>query len=303
MSETRTDYVKDLYQRWGARFAAHGGELPLDEWRATIEEWPQVTTEPGGVDYLEVDGGGVPAMWLAPKGAAEDRVVLGLHGGGFATGSMYTHRKLFGHLTKAIGTRALVPDYRRSPEHTHPAPVNDALSVYRWLLDQGIEASHIVFAGDSAGGGLVVTTMLLAREQGLPLQAAGMPLSPWFDFEATGASYDDNDSKDMLLNREFGLRLTAMFLGDTGNPQDPLVSPLHADLAGLPPLYLQASRDEVLVDDSRSFAERAQQARVEVRLDLFPGQQHTFQMAAGRSPKADDAIRRLAEWARPKLGQ
>jgi epsilon-lactone hydrolase len=191
-------------------------------------------------------------------------VVLGLHGGGFATGSMYT---------------------------------------YRWLLDQGIEASHIAFAGDSAGGGLVVTTMLLAREQGLPLPAVGMPLSPWFDFEATGASYGDNASKDILLgDREFGLRLAGMFLGDAGNPRDPLVSPLHADLAGLPPLYIQASRDEVLADDSRAFAERARQVGVEVRLDLFDGQQHTFQMAAGRSPEADDAIRRLAEWARPRLG-
>jgi epsilon-lactone hydrolase len=301
MSDTPPDPVKDLYQRWGATFAERG-ELPLDEWRATIEEWPEVTAEPGRVDYLEVDADGVPAMWLAPKGAAEDRVVLGLHGGGFVTGSMYTHRKLFGHLAKAIGARALVPDYRRPPEHTHPAPLEDALAAYRWLLEQGIEASHIVLAGDSAGGGLVVTTMLLAREQGLPLPAAGMPLSPWFDFEATGASYDDNDSKDMLLNREFGQRLTGMLLGDSGDPQDPLVSPLYADLAGLPPLYIQASPDEVLVDDSRSFAERAQQAGVEVRLDLFPGQQHTFQMAAGRSPEADDAIRRLAEWARPKLG-
>jgi epsilon-lactone hydrolase len=301
MSDTPPDPVKDLYQRWGATFAERG-ELPLDEWRATIEEWPEVTAEPGRVDYLEVDADGVPAMWLAPKGAAEDRVVLGLHGGGFVTGSMYTHRKLFGHLAKAIGARALVPDYRRPPEHTHPAPLEDALAAYRWLLEQGIEASHIVLAGDSAGGGLVVTTMLLAREQGLPLPAAGMPLSPWFDFEATGGSYDDNDSKDMLLNREFGQRLTGMLLGDSGDPQDPLVSPLYADLAGLPPLYIQASPDEVLVDDSRSFAERAQQAGVEVRLDLFPGQQHTFQMAAGRSPEADDAIRRLAEWARPKLG-
>jgi epsilon-lactone hydrolase len=306
MSETRPDPVKDLYQRWSQTFAERrterGGELPLDEWRDIIEEWGQATGEPGRVDYLEVDAGDVPAMWLAPKGAAQDRVVLGLHGGGFVTGSMYTHRKLFAHLAKAVGSRALVPDYRRPPEHTHPAPVEDALSAYRWLLDQGIEASHIVFTGDSAGGGLVVTTMLLAREQGLPLPAGGMPLSPWFDFEQTGGSYDDNDSKDVLLSREFSQRLADMFLGDTGDPKDPLVSPVHADLAGLPPLYIQASRDEVIVDDSRSFAERAQQAGVEVRLDLFSGQQHTFQIAAGRSPEADDAIRRLAEWARPKLG-
>jgi epsilon-lactone hydrolase len=301
MSDTRPDPVKDLYQRWSETFAKRGGELPLDEWREIIEEWGQATAEPGGVDYVEVDAGGVPAMWVAPKGAAEDRAVLGLHGGGFVTGSIYTHRKLFGHLAKAVAARALVPDYRRAPEHTHPAALEDTLAAYRWLLDQGIEASHIVFTGDSAGGGLVVTTMLLAREQGLPLPAGGMALSPWFDHMHTGGSWDDNDSKDVLLSREFSQRLTDMLLGDSGDPQDPLVSPLYADLAGLPPLYIQASRDEGIVDDGRSFAERARQAGVDVRRDLFPGQQ-TFQIGAGRSPQADDAIRRLAEWARPKLG-
>jgi epsilon-lactone hydrolase len=302
MSDARPDPVKDLYKRWSEIFAERGGELPLDEWREIIEEWGEATAEPGGVDYVEVDADGVPAMWVAPKGAAEDRVVLGLHGGGFVTGSMYTHRKLFGHLARAIGARALVPDYRRAPEHAHPAALEDALAAYRWLLDQGIEASRIVFAGDSAGGGLVVTTMLLARERGLPLPAGGMPLSPWFDHEQTGRSWDDNDSKDVLLSRELSQRLTDMLLGGSGDPHDPLVSPLYAELAGLPPLYIQASPDEGIVDDSRSFAERAQQAGVDVRLDLFPGQQHTFQIGAGRSPEADDAIRRLAEWARPKLG-
>jgi epsilon-lactone hydrolase len=302
MSEARPDPVKDLYQRWTETFAERGGEVPLDEWREIIEEWGEATAEPGGVDYVEVDAGGVPAMWVAPKGAAENRVVLGLHGGGFVTGSMYTHRKLFGHLAKAIGARALVPDYRRAPEHPHPAALEDALVAYRWLLDQGIEASRIVLAGDSAGGGLVVSTMLLARERGLSLPAGGMPLSPWFDHEQTGRSWDDNDSKDVLLSRELSQRLTEMLLGGAGDPQDPLVSPLYAELAGLPPLYIQASPDEGIVDDSRSFAERAERAGVDVRLDLFPGQQHTFQIGAGRSPVADDAIRRLAEWARPKLG-
>jgi epsilon-lactone hydrolase len=301
MSDTRPDPVKDLYQRWSETFAERG-DLPLDEWREIIEEWSQATAEPGGVDYIEVDAGGVSAMWVAPKGAAEDRVVLGLHGGGFVTGSMYTHRKLFAHLAKAIGARALVPDYRRAPEHTHPAALEDALSAYRWLLDQGIKASHIVFTGDSAGGGLTVTTMLLARERGLPLPAGGMPMSPWFDHKHSGRSWDENGSKDALLSREFSQRLTGMLLGDTGDPQDPLVSPLYADLAGLPPLYIQASSDEAIVDDSRAFAERARQAGVEIRLDLFPGQQHTFQIGAGRSPTADEAIRRLDEWARPKLG-
>lgn len=302
MSTTTTqDLVRDLYERWSAAFAAEP-EMPLDRWRALIEEWPQVTAEPRGVDYVEVDAGGVPAMWITPKGAAADRVIVALHGGGFVTGSIYTHRKLFGHLAKAAGARALAVGYRQAPEHVHPTPVRDVVSAYWWLLDQGIDGSHVAFTGDSAGGGLVVTSMLLARDEGLPLPAAGMPLSPWFDYEATGASQDTNAATDKLLNKDFGLVLAGMFLGEAGDPHDPYVNPLHGDLSGLPPMFVQVSDAETLLDDSRSFAERARAAGVDVRLDVFPGQQHTFQMAAGRSPIADDAIVRLAEWARPHLG-
>jgi epsilon-lactone hydrolase len=301
MNATTQDLVEDLYERWSAAFAAEP-EMPLEKWRALIEEWPQVTAEPGGVDYVEVDAGGVPAMWIAPKGASEDRVIVAIHGGGFVTGSMYTHRKLFGHLAKAVGARALAVNYRRTPEHVHPAQVEDVVSAYRWLLEEGIDASHVAFAGDSSGGGLVVTAMLLARDQGLPLPAAGMPLSPWFDYEATGASQATNATTDRLLNKEFGLVLAGMFLGDSGDPHDPYVNPLRGNLAGLPPMFLQVSDAETLLDDSRSFTEHARRAGVEVRLDVFPGQQHTFQMAAGRSAIADDAIRRLADWVRPRLG-
>lgn len=295
------DVVKDLYERWSATSATEP-EMPLDRRRAMVEEWPQVTAELGGVDYVEVDAGGVPAMWITPKGAVEDRVILALHGGGFATGSMYTHRKLFGHLAKAVGVPVLAVDYRRSPEHLHPAPVEDVASAYRWLLDQGINPSHVAFTGYSAGGGLVVTAMLLARDQGLPLPVAGMPLSPWFDYEATGASQETNAETDKLLGKEFVLALAGMFLGESGDPHDPYVNPLYGNLAGLPPMFLQVSDAETLLDDSRSFTEHARRAGVEVRLDVFPGQQHTFQMAAGRSRISDDAIRRLADWVRPRLG-
>ncbi|HYX84989.1 MAG TPA: alpha/beta hydrolase [Gaiellales bacterium] len=296
-----TDLVKALYERWSAAFAEEP-EMPLDRWRAMIEEWPQVTAEPGGVDYVEVEAGGVLAMWVMPKGAAEDRVILSIHGGGFVVGSMYTHRKLFGHLAKMVGARALVPDYRRPPEHLHPAPLEDVVSAYEWVLDQGIEASHVALTGDSAGGGMVVTAMFLARDRGLPLPAAGMPFSAWFDLEGAGRSQETNADTDKLLNKRFGDQLAEILLGESGERRDPYVSALYGDLGGLPPLYLQVSDAETLLDDSRSFAEKARGAGVEVRLDVFPGQQHTFQMAAGRSPTADDAIRRLADWVRPHLG-
>jgi len=304
MTIDHSDDVKQLYQGWGATLAEYPEMLapPLDDWRDLIESWPVVTAEPGGVDYVEVDAGGVPAMWAIPHGAARERVLLALHGGGFVTGSMYTHRKLFAHLAKAVGARALIVNYRRSPEHVHPAQVDDALSAYEWLLDQGIKPEHIAFTGDSSGGGLTITTQLRAIKAGRPLPAAALPISPWVDMEAVGESMRTNQATDALLQKEFADALAAIFLGPDGDPKDPFANPLYADLTGLAPLYIQVGGDEVNLDDATRLAAHAEKAGVEVRLDVFAGEQHTFQMAAGRAPKADEAIRRLAEWVRPRLG-
>jgi monoterpene epsilon-lactone hydrolase len=291
MPSKQAEAVKTLYRRWAANDADAEGE-----------HWGDLTAEPRGVDYFEVDASGVPAMWAVPKGAAHDRVILALHGGGFIGGSMYTHRKLFGHLAKAIGARALIPDYRLVPAHTHPAQVDDVTDVYEWLLDGGISANHIALVGDSAGGGLVITSVLRARERGLPMPAALMPLSPWVDMEVVGSSMEDNGDKDPFFHKEMVQGLAAAFLGPNGNPRDPLANPLYADLIDFPPIYIQAASDETLVDDARRLAEHARRAGVDVRLDIFPELQHTFQFAAGYAPEADDAVRRLAVWVRPKLG-
>lgn len=277
--------------------------LPLDRFRDDImEHWGDVTAEPRGVDYLETDAGGVPALWAIPKDAAEDRALLCLHGGGFISGSTYTHRKLFAHLAKAAGVRALSVEYRRTPEFQHPAPLDDAVAAYRWLLEAGFDAGHVALVGDSAGGGLTVTTTLRARELGLPPAAALLPLSPWFDFELAGDSLVSNQESDVLFGRMDLAGLVSLFLGETGNRTDPLVNPLHADLAGLPPTYIQVGDAEMLLDDSRRFADLARDAGVDVTLDVFPEQQHTFQMSVGRAPEADDAVGRLASWVRPRLG-
>ena len=136
-----------------------------DAERPDDESWGDLTAEPRDVDYIETDAGGLRAMWAAPKRSAEDRVLLCMHGGGFISGSIYSHRKLFGHLAKATGARALVFDYHLAPGHTHPSQVDEATAVYRWLLDQGISADHIAFTGDSSGGGLSITTQLGARKR------------------------------------------------------------------------------------------------------------------------------------------
>ncbi len=265
------------------------------------ESWGDLTAEPREVDYLETEAGGVPAMWAVPKRSRPDRVLLCLHGGGFVSGSIYTHRKMFGHLAKAAGARALLPGYRLLPEGGgYPVPVDEAEAAYRWLLGQGIAAEHIAFAGDSAGGWLAVTAQLRAREQGLPDPAAALLLSPFADLEASGESYET--SKDPLFTREFCRTLARGFLGESAGLRDPRVNLLYADLSGLSPLYIQAGGDEALLDDARGLEAQASKAGVDVRLDVFPGMLHTFQMAAGRAPEADDAIRRLADWVRPRLG-
>ena len=301
MASRESEALKTLYRGWAAALAANP-EMPLDELRLMFEHWGDVTAEPGGVDYIETNAGGVPALWAVPKGCAEDRVLLCMHGGGYVTASMYTHRKVYGHLAKAIGCRALILHYRRAREHVHPAPVDDAVTAYRWLLDQGIAPGHIALTGDSAGGALAVTTLLRARERNLPMPAATMPLSPWVDLEITGETLVSNREKDAIVQKEVVEVMATTFLGEGGNRRDPLANPLYADLKGLPPMYIQVGGDETLLDDSRRLREHAKKAGVDVRLDEFPEMQHVFHFSAGHAPEADDAIRKLAEWVRPKLG-
>jgi acetyl esterase/lipase len=217
-------------------------------------------------------------------------------------GSIYTHRKMFGHVAKAAGVRALIVSYHLLPEGVFPVPADDVTNAYRWLLAEGISADRIAFAGDSVGGWLAVTVQLRARQQGLPLPAAALLMSPCVDMEVTGESYETNRDSDPFFKPEVVRQIVGNFLGEGTDPRDPEVNPLYADLDGLGPVYIQAGGDETLVDDARLLDEHASKAGVDVRLDVFPGMLHTFQMAAGRAPEADEAIRKMADWVRPWLG-
>jgi epsilon-lactone hydrolase len=300
--------VLEVKEHWESSAAKMASMPSIDEVRDNSEkEWPKLTAEPGNVDYLEVDADGVPAMWIVPKNCVQNRVLLCMHGGGFIGGSMYTHRKMFGHLAKAVGCRALNIHYRRSPEYSHPAQIDDTITTYRWRLaqrveDRQIEGRHIAFVGDSAGGGLAIAGLLRARDTGLPIPAGAITLSAWLNMELQGESYTTNREKDVLFRKENVGPLVGMFLGEHGDRQDPYASPAHATLKGLPPIYMQAGADECLLDDSRDFAEKAKQEDVEVTLDVFPEMLHTFQMAAGRAPEADQALKKMADWGRSLLG-
>lgn len=302
MASRESDDLKNLYKGWVDAMTANP-DMSVEELRRLFGHWGDVTAEPGGVDYIEVDAGGVPAMWAVPKGCATDRVLLCSHGGGYVVGSMYSHRKLFAHIAKAVGCRALIVHYGLAPENPHPGPVNDMVRAYRWLLtNEGLKPEHVAFTGDSAGGALALTTIAGAREQGLPLPVATMPMSPWAGLDTSGATYDTNGHRDALVSRETTTALGSLFIGENGDPKHPLANPLYTDYKGFPPIYIQVGEAETLLDDSRRITESAKKAGVEVRLDLFPDMQHVFEFMAGHAPEADDAIARMAEWVRPRLG-
>jgi acetyl esterase/lipase len=265
--------------------------------RALAERVGDSTSEPSGVQYEQVDAGGVPAQWVRPEGSPPDRVLLYFHGGGYCFCSMHSHRKLVGHLAKAADCQALNVDYRLAPEHPHPAALTDALTAYRWLLDEGVAPTEIAVAGDSAGGGIALALLVKARDEGLPLPRAGVLLSPWVDLAMTADSLVTRADVDVRQDPA-GTRWCAELFLAGQDPRDPYASPLYADLDGLPPLYIQAGDWDTLVDDSHRLAEKARCANVAVRLDLFPEMLHAHQLWAGNLPEADDAIARIGAYLR-----
>jgi monoterpene epsilon-lactone hydrolase len=298
MASRQSEAVREYWRSMTEAARANPDQTP-EEVRERVEKsWPTLTAEPGGLDYLEVEVAGLPALWAVPKGSPEDRVILSVHGGGGVSGSIYTHRKLFGHLAKATGARALLTEYRAEP---HPAPLDDTIAGYRWLLGQGIDARRIAVAGDSVGGLLALATMLRARDLGLPAAAAVMLMSPWVDMTVSNETFETNRTTEAFFYKEVVEALASFYLAGT-DPEDPLASPLFADLSGLPPTYIQVGGDETLLGESLQFEQNARKADVDVQAEVFPGQQHTFQMAAGYAPESDDAIRKLAAWVRPRLG-
>ena len=302
MPSKESEELADIYRSWVAAMTANP-DMELEEIRRLFSHWGDVTADPPRVDYQEIQIDGIPAMWAIPHGAVHDRVLLCSHGGGYVVGSMYSHRKLFGHIAKAVGCRALIVDYRRAPENPHPGPVNDMVTAYRWLLEcEGLKPQHVALTGDSAGGALALTTIAAAREKELPLPVATMPMSPWAGMDLSGETYDTNKDRDALVSRDTTRNLGSLFIGEKGDPKDPLANPLYTDYSGFPPIYITVGDAETLLDDSRRMAERAKKAGVDVRIDVFPDMQHVFQFLAGTAPEADDAIRRMAEWVRPKLG-
>ncbi len=277
--------IRRVYRGWSR-------DTPVAQMRIDWDTAFECCTVP--VLCERVSAGGVDGEWIAGGNARYDKAILYFHGGGFRLGSVSSHRELIARISEASGCRVLAINYRLAPEHRFPAPLEDAMAAYRWMLDRGLKPEHTAFAGDSAGGNLVLAAMLGLRERKLPLPAAGVLMSPWTDLAATAESYVSRADADPIHQRPMILALAKNYLGPDGDPYHPLASPLYADLAGLPPLLIQVGDRETVLDDSIMFADMARAAGVDVELQVWDGMIHAFQMFGVELAEARRAIASIA---------
>jgi epsilon-lactone hydrolase len=300
MASEQMQQLAALFGSGRERFS--NNNLSLEDIRDICEGLHAASREPEGVTYAEVDAGGVAALWCIPAGCDADGVLLHSHAGGSVVFSMHTDRKAAGHLATAAGVRALVLDYRRSPENKYPAQHEDVETAYRWLVARGHRPEKIAIGGHSIGGNLAVGVAVRLRDKGAPLPAAILAVSPWFDFELKNPTVDGNAETDKLLSRPLLEFFRDCWLGGTDvGYDDPGVNPLYADLAGLPPVRVYHGEHELLAGEAIEFADRAKGAALDVTLHAIPDGQHSFILGAGRVPEADQAIQEMGRWLRSRL--
>jgi epsilon-lactone hydrolase len=269
-----------------AQLAAHPRPANLAERRKRLDALGTQYALPPDVSVEPVTANGVPAEWTSTPGANPARVILFLHGGGYISGSLNSHRHMIAQAGREAQARTLALGYRLAPGHPFPAALEDALAGYRYLLAQGIAPANIVMAGESAGGGLAVAALVSLRDAGEPLPACVWCSSPWVDLEQSGASMSEKAAVDPLIQKTYLDELAATYLNGA-DPRTPLASPLHADLHGLPPMLIQVGSAETLLDDAVRLARMAGAAGVRVNLEVWPDMIHAWhlfyqQLAAGR---------------------
>jgi acetyl esterase/lipase len=268
---------------------------PLAEGRAEWEAEAAAEPLPEGTVVTPVVMGGVSSEWITCGPVAETGVVLLLHGGGYRAGSLVTHRRFAARISRATELRVLLPDYRLAPEHPYPAAPDDAEAVFVALLGTGVKASEIVLLGDSAGGGLAITLMLTLKRAKASQPAGAVLMSPWTDLECLGASYLTNIGSDPFMSRDELLSAADDYRG--GLPaDDPMLSPIHADLSGLPKMLVQAGGGEIMLDDAVVFAKRAQAAGCEAILDVTTEVWHVFQNSPDSIPEVHAAFGVVTEF-------
>jgi acetyl esterase/lipase len=278
-----------------------GGPQSVEQLRAGFAAMMAAMTVPDGIRTADTVLGSRRALLVERASDQRAGTILYFHGGSYVVGSPETALSLTGSLVARTGFRAFSLDYRLAPEHPFPAAIDDAVAAYRALLEAGEDPASIAFAGDSAGGGLTVTTCLAARAAGLPAPAAIVAFSPGLDVTRTGESMDAKEEADPFFTRQSLERTSALYLAGA-DPRHELISPaLFADLTGFPPMLLQVGTNEVLLDDSTRMAGRARAAGVDVILDVTADVPHVFQAFTGVLDEADDALDRAALFLTQRL--
>ena len=268
----------------------------IEEMRAHMEEVCQAHPLRADMEITPMELAGVSGEWVKTPASREDYVILYFHGGGYALGSPRTHRTLTGEIAHLTRSRVFAADYRMAPEHVFPAAVEDGVAVWRALIEEaGIVPAKAAIAGDSAGGGLTMATLLSVRDQKLPLPAFAYLISPWLDLTGESKTLISNDATDPIVKKDGLLNLAALYLAGA-SAKEAYASPLFADMAGLPPILIQATSAETLYDDSRLLAERAERAGVEIELQNWEGLVHVFQMFHALLPEGHEALEKLAQF-------
>ncbi|HEY6026372.1 MAG TPA: alpha/beta hydrolase [Pseudolabrys sp.] len=248
----------------------------------------------------KVDVDGVPAEWVSAADVDAGHAVLYLHGGGYAIGSLNTHRRLAFDISAASRARVLLLDYRLAPEHPFPAAVDDAATAWRWLLKQGFAANKLAIAGDSAGGGLTIATLVNLRDQKLGLPACAVAISPWVDLEGVGTSMTARSAQDPMVQKAGLTWMADMYLAGK-DARAPLAAPLHADLKDLPPVLVQVGTAETLLDDATRIAERLHSAGGEVKLSVWPNMLHVFPLFAPILSEGRDGCLEIGQFIKARM--
>ena len=236
-----------------------------------------------------------------PEGAREDRAILYTHGGAYICGDCNDHRALITKFALTAKVKTLLFDYRLAPEHPFPAALEDTLTVYRWLLDGGISPANIFIAGESAGGGLCLTTLLALRDTNMPLPAAAVAMSPWTDLTYSGESF--HSRAKVCVSPEGMFEVCSKYYAGDNDPRHPWISPLFGDLHGLPPIHIAVGDHERMLDDSTAFVTKAKAAGVEITLRIGEGQVHCYPLMAPMFPEATEAMNEICAFIKAHIGK
>lgn len=281
---------------------AGGDDVSIADQRTRMDTLADFFAVPDGTLVEAASLGGVKGEWVRGPGVHRDAALLYLHGGGYLVGSPKSHRHLVAAIGAASGMAVFSADYRMAPEHPFPAAVDDAVAAYKALLDSGIAPARIAIAGDSAGGGLTLATLIALRDGGVPLPAAAAGLSAWTDLSSSNPSHKTRAARDPMIRSDGGLSDMAKAYLNGADPKTPLASPFFANLKGLPPLLLQVGANEVLYDDTVEFARRAEDSGVEVSCEVWGGMIHVWQIFHPILSEGRDAVARIGSFLKGHIG-